>query len=156
MIESDEVVSVAARLEEFWFTALWAMEVPVVDAASGWPVTESHPAFIGPPGSIRVVSAGLAPRTVFDRPLDKMAGEANRELPGLLESMSAEKGVGMHRTPTVDIWCVVSGQAVLVTETGSTELGAGDWFVQQATWHRWENRLDEPCEVVGLKVTLSA
>jgi mannose-6-phosphate isomerase-like protein (cupin superfamily) len=151
-IDSDERVPVAAQLPDFRVTVLWELQTPVRDPANGGPAVTTPVSFVGAPGSIRAVSAVLSASTTFEHSPEQLAAEANSQLPGLIESMSEEKGVGMHQTPTIDVWYIVRGRALLVTETDRRVLNAGDWFVQQGTWHRWENMLDEPCEARGFMI----
>ena len=52
---------------------------------------------------------------------------------------------GMHQTDTVDIITIVSGECVVVLETGETTLRAGDTFIQRGTKHAWRVSGDVPC-----------
>jgi len=55
----------------------------------------------------------------------------------------------MHRTNTVDYVVVVSGECVMLLDEGEeVAMKAGDVMVQNATWHGWANRTDEPCQIV--------
>jgi quercetin dioxygenase-like cupin family protein len=47
---------------------------------------------------------------------------------------------GMHRTDTVDVVTVVSGELHAILETGEIVLRAGDSIVQRGTMHAWSNR----------------
>jgi mannose-6-phosphate isomerase-like protein (cupin superfamily) len=146
-IESDEPVPVGAERQDYRFTSLWEIQTPVDNASDGHPVNEPTPSFMGGPGSIRVVSLALIPSP---------AGTGTRK-PSVVDLAAAgapvpEQALDMHRTPTIDALYVVRGQQRLVTETGSTIVNAGDLVIQQGTWHRWENMLDEPCEVIGFVI----
>ena len=51
---------------------------------------------------------------------------------------------GMHRTDTVDLTVVLSGEVILHLDGGyETVLRAGDTLIQNGTRHRWENRGNE-------------
>jgi hypothetical protein len=52
----------------------------------------------------------------------------------------------MHRTPTVDIIVIVSGEADLVLDSGEkARLGPGDSVIQRGTMHGWRQASAEPC-----------
>ena len=56
------------------------------------------------------------------------------------------KTIGMHKTDTVDLVLITSGEIWLVMEDGSERrLSAGDSVVQRAAVHDWDNRSDAPC-----------
>jgi len=55
-------------------------------------------------------------------------------------------GGGMHRSDTVDMSFVLSGEIWIELDDGAeTLLRAGDTLVQNATIHAWHNRAAEPC-----------
>lgn len=56
----------------------------------------------------------------------------------------------MHATDTIDYTVVVSGEVMLITETGETKLRAGDVFVQRGVVHAWRNDSHEPCRMVSV------
>ena len=51
------------------------------------------------------------------------------------------------------LWCVVSGEIVLMLDNEEVELKAGDVFVQRGTNHAWSNRSNLPCRVAFVLVT---
>ena len=52
----------------------------------------------------------------------------------------------MHRSDTVDMSFVVSGEIWIELDDGAeTLLRTGDTLVQNATIHAWHNRADVPC-----------
>ena len=54
-------------------------------------------------------------------------------------------GPGMHRTDTIDVVIVLSGQiSCRFTDGSETALASGDVLVQRATDHEWVNDSDEP------------
>jgi mannose-6-phosphate isomerase-like protein (cupin superfamily) len=57
---------------------------------------------------------------------------------------------GMHRTETVDVMTVLSGELHAVMEAGDTVLRPGDTLVQRGTKHAWSNRSDKPATVVAI------
>ena len=57
-------------------------------------------------------------------------------------------GGGMHRSDTVDVGIVVSGEIWIELDDGAeTLLRTGDCLVQHGTIHAWHNRTDEPWRV---------
>lgn len=54
-----------------------------------------------------------------------------------------------HRTESIDYACVLSGEIVLLLDSGEeTTLRAGEFFVQQGTNHSWLNKTSETCRMV--------
>jgi mannose-6-phosphate isomerase-like protein (cupin superfamily) len=79
--------------------------------------------------------------------------EMDEKLPGIREWTETDNP-GMHRTDTVDMEIVLSGEIVLELDDGVEKtLRAGDTNVQNGTRHRWHNRGTEPvvmaCFLVG-------
>lgn len=62
---------------------------------------------------------------------------------------------GMHRTQSVDVNTVVSGEIYAVTETGETLLLPGDSIVVRGTMRAWSNRTDAPATLVSTCFLLS-
>jgi len=60
----------------------------------------------------------------------------------------------MHRSDTVDILFIISGQLELLLEDGSAVLTSGDCVVQRGTNHAWRVVGEEPCTFTA--VLLSA
>jgi quercetin dioxygenase-like cupin family protein len=54
---------------------------------------------------------------------------------------------GMHRTPTLDLICVLSGEIWLELDDGEIHLRPGDCVVQNGTRHAWRNRSGAPCSM---------
>jgi uncharacterized cupin superfamily protein len=56
----------------------------------------------------------------------------------------------MHRTPTIDIIVIVSGEMDLALDSGERQhLLPGDSVVQRGTMHAWSNTGTEPCLAVA-------
>ncbi len=45
---------------------------------------------------------------------------------------------GMHETPTIDVICLLQGDASLILESGETRLSPGQVVIQRGTNHAWE------------------
>jgi mannose-6-phosphate isomerase-like protein (cupin superfamily) len=71
-------------------------------------------------------------------------GTAVKGLPGVDEQ-------GFHTTRTVDFVYVLEGQLTMFLDEGSVELRKGDFVVQQATRHAWENKSDKPTSILVLQ-----
>jgi mannose-6-phosphate isomerase-like protein (cupin superfamily) len=63
---------------------------------------------------------------------------------------------GMHRTDTVDVITVVSGEIVAIFEDGETLLRPGDSLVVPGTMHAWSNRSARPASIVSTVFPLAA
>jgi quercetin dioxygenase-like cupin family protein len=74
----------------------------------------------------------------------------------IVRALNYEPGFSypMHRTDTLDLLFVISGQLELILEDGSTVLTSGDTLVQRGTAHAWQVVGNEPCNFVA--VALSA
>lgn len=68
-------------------------------------------------------------------------GDGNSAAPGSFP--------GMHRTQTIDVNTVVSGEIYAVFEAGETLLRAGDSIVVTGTMRAWSNRTDSPAVLVS-------
>jgi len=69
--------------------------------------------------------------------------ELERSLPGRAGYMESDQR-GMHRTPTLDLICILSGQIWLELDDDDVQLRQGDYVIQQGTRHAWRNRSDRP------------
>jgi mannose-6-phosphate isomerase-like protein (cupin superfamily) len=92
-------------------------------------------------------SAGGATDTTLTSRLDA-------EFVGLISDAEWDPDTpGMHNTRTIDIGLILEGRVVLELDSGdSTELGPGDWYVQNGTRHVWRNPWETPCKVAILLV----
>ena len=59
---------------------------------------------------------------------------------------------GLHFTNTVDHFCVLEGQVVLVLESGDVVLRAGDICICRGAVHGWRNDSDAVCRMVTFVV----
>ena len=58
----------------------------------------------------------------------------------------------MHRSDTVDIFFVISGQIELLLDESSTVLRSGDVAIQRGTNHGWRVVGSEPCTIAGVLI----
>ena len=133
---------------------MWHVGLPPSDAEAGGDPSGSVFQFPPPTASATFMRAVIPPRGT---PVDEAAlvAEARAKFPGLLEVSDPARGPGMHRTDTIDLLVVVSGEVDLVLEAETVRLRSGDCVVQRGTWHAWENVGDEPCVIAGLMVATS-
>jgi quercetin dioxygenase-like cupin family protein len=65
------------------------------------------------------------------------------------EFASSSSTPGMHRTPTIDVGVVISGEVDLVLDSGEeVHLLPGDSVIQRGTMHAWRATGPEPCVAV--------
>ena len=58
----------------------------------------------------------------------------------------------MHKTRTVDVLVVLTGEVWLLLDEGEVLCRQGDFIVQRATNHAWSNRTDKPCSLALILV----
>jgi len=63
---------------------------------------------------------------------------------------------GMHRTPSVDLICVLSGEIWLELDSEEVLLREGDCVIQNGTRHAWRNTSDSPCTMAVVLVGVGA
>lgn len=63
-----------------------------------------------------------------------------------------EQAAYMHATDTIDYLVVVSGELVLVLETGEVTLRAGDLIVDRGVLHGWRNDSEAPTIYVSITI----
>jgi hypothetical protein len=98
-----------------------------------------HVGYFPPPDGLRAIVVAIPPHTPREE-------QARTEFP---DSVDVDRATpGRHRTNTIDVGLVLAGNVFLELDDGAeTELHAGDWFIQNGTWHRWRNPYDEPCRL---------
>jgi len=101
-----------------------------------------------PPGGLRFNIYTVPPQGAG--PVAERTAEAERELeralPGRSRYMETSQD-GMHRTPTLDLVCVLTGEIWLELDDGEIHLRPGDCVVQNGTRHAWRNRSNAPCSM---------
>jgi len=77
---------------------------------------------------------------------DALAAEYAERAPGMAAGGEHDPDrPGRHRTNSIDLIQILSGRITLQLDDDEVDLAAGDFVVQQGTWHAWSNRGDEPC-----------
>jgi quercetin dioxygenase-like cupin family protein len=98
-----------------------------------------------PAGGLRFNLYTVPPQRSGPSPLSaEEARELEERLPGRSACMESDQA-GMHRTPSVDLVFVLSGEIWLELDDGEVHLREGDCLVQDGTRHGWRNRGDRPC-----------
>jgi mannose-6-phosphate isomerase-like protein (cupin superfamily) len=133
--------------------SIWGSDGPVPLPSDGQ--RPPGPAWFPPVGGFRFLFFTLAPETVTpaeDLDFDAASAEMKEKLPGLFELLEPDSP-GMHRSDTIDIIHVVSGEVTLELDDGAkVDLRAGDVVVQSGTRHAWHNRADVPCVMTAMNV----
>ena len=153
-IAEDSLVEpvVAAALPGYSWHRIWSLDQPPAgpedpDGQDGPPPGHGQ-AHFPPPGGLRFTVFTVPPQGTG--PAAARTAEAGRELeralPGRSRYMEAGQD-GMHRTPTLDLICVLSGEIWLELDDGEIHLRPGDCVVQNGTRHAWRNRSDAPCSM---------
>jgi quercetin dioxygenase-like cupin family protein len=143
-----EPVVVSALPGHSWHR-IWSQDQPPAgqEGQEGSPPGPGQ-AHFPPPGGLRFTIYTVPPQGTG--PAAARTAEAERELeralPGRSWYMEAGQD-GMHRTPTLDLICVLSGDIWLELDDGEIHLRPGDCVVQNGTRHAWRNRSDAPCSM---------
>lgn len=147
---------VVSALPGYSWHRIWSLdEPPAGQEATGQEGTgpEGRPpghgqAHFPPPGGMRFNVYTVPPQGTG--PAAELSAEAERELeralPGRSRYMETSQD-GMHRTPTLDLICVLSGEIWLELDDSEIHLRQGDCVVQTGTRHAWRNRSGAPCSM---------
>jgi mannose-6-phosphate isomerase-like protein (cupin superfamily) len=109
----------------------WVRAIGKTDIAANQP----------PAGGSRFMLVSLPPWDAFSAALRE------HPIPGMDEK-------GFHTTRTIDYLYVLDGPLILDLETGSVDLGPGDFVVQLATRHAWRNPGTAPVRFLAVLTTL--
>ena len=129
------------------FFPLWGSDEPPRLPAGGHPSGSLD--WFPPAGGFRFAAITLGPDVVTKIEPDP-AGlgialeELRAKLPGLADVVEPDSD--LHRTDTVDLVVVLSGEVVLELDDGAqVPVRAGDCVVQNGTRHTWRNTSTAPC-----------
>jgi len=149
-----QTVTVSAIPGYAWHR-LWSFYVPPTDPPGA--EVEGPLAHFPPPGGIRFNLYTVPPQQSQASPA--LSAEAERELEELLPGRTAymESGQsGMHRTPSFDLICVLSGEIWLELDAQEVHLREGDCVVQNGTRHAWRSKGNRPCTMAVVLVGAGA
>lgn len=126
---------------------IWGSDAPPAIPSDG--SQPDHRRFFPPMAGFRVVVAVVPPDSAGGASDTELMSKLDDEFVGLISDAEWDPDTpGMHRTRTIDIGLILEGRVVLELDGGeSTELGAGDWYIQNGTRHVWRNPWETPCKV---------
>ena len=84
--------------------------------------------------------------------LDTAARERFAEFDGAGHIIDQTRHPGMHETHSIDIICLLQGEASLILESGETRLRPGNVVIQRGTNHAWINTGGEEALLMGVLV----
>ncbi len=137
---------VVSALPGYTWHRIWSLDQLPADPPG--PQAGNGQSHFPPPGGLRFTIYTVPPHETG--PWVALTTAAERELERSLPGRSSymESGQdGMHRTPSLDLICVLSGEIWLELDDGEVHLRQGDCIVQNATRHAWRNRSDSPCSM---------
>jgi mannose-6-phosphate isomerase-like protein (cupin superfamily) len=156
-VSRDDLVQpvTVAALPGYAWHRLWSLDDPPTDPPSA--EVEGPLEHFPPPGGIRFNLYTVPPQQ--SQPSGALSTEAERELeellPGRAAYMDSDQS-GMHRTPSVDLICVLSGEILLELDAEEVHLREGDCVVQNGARHAWRNKGERPCTVAIVLVGAGA
>jgi quercetin dioxygenase-like cupin family protein len=156
-VARDELVQAVtvAPLPGYAWHRLWGLDDLPGDPPSA--ELEGPLAHFPPPAGLRYHVYTVPPQ--HSQPAPTLSAEDERQLdeqlPGRAAYMESDQD-GMHRTPSVDLICVLSGEIWLELDAEEVHLLAGDFVVQNGTRHAWRNKSDGPCTMAVVLVGAGA
>lgn len=136
-------------LTEVWVTN----QMPVMLGDEGDPTLREY-TLEPPPNGTALKILELPPDTVLNN-LDPAAIREIFATMGNKEASTYKSGVRhpmMHRTRSLDLGIVLSGEAYLLLDDSEVLLRKGDVVVQTGTNHAWSNRTDNPFRIAFFMV----
>jgi hypothetical protein len=145
VIESDEIIRTQMSSSGFNISDMWVVQTLPANVRDGVP---THMADTIPREGIliRVVTFQPDGEGDVDPASDRGAVEPE-DLKATAGDGSVEIG-GLHRTDSVDVGTVISGELTLLLPTGETTLRPGETFVLRGNEHAWRNRTPQPVTIV--------
>jgi quercetin dioxygenase-like cupin family protein len=144
-VARDDLVQAVtvSSLPGYAWHRLWGLDDPPGDPART--EREGPLAHFPPPGGLRYHVYTVPPQhSKTSRTLSvEDERELEEQLPGRAAYMESDQD-GMHRTPSVDLICVLSGEIWLELDAEEVHLREGDCVVQNGTRHAWRNEGDRP------------
>jgi uncharacterized cupin superfamily protein len=85
---------------------------------------------------------------------EKLGAEYAERAPGMASGGEHDPArPGRHRTDSIDLVQILSGQITLMLDEGEVDRHPGDFVVQRGTWHAWSNRGNEPCVFQAMMIS---
>jgi hypothetical protein len=149
-------------LSAFWFIWGWD-ELPQLPHHDTEPFVARS--FFPPPGGLRINAVRYVANTVDHgleasgtaaqmSPSEARGGDGAAEVTRLIRAEPCgmyqdATRPGMHRTDSIDIGVIVSGEITIESDDGSTVvLGPGDVYIQNGAVHNWKSHPENPAHVV--------
>ncbi|CAO5254053.1 cupin domain-containing protein [Frankia sp. AgKG'84/4] len=158
-VSDEEVEPTAVPLSDTTHHELWRADTAPTfpDAGENGAKSTFFPAAGGYRFFILTLPPGDGHRSLAGVDIAAAVREMDEKLPGVRDWADA-RDPGMHRTDTVDMEIVLSGEITLELDDGvETVLRTGDVNIQNGTRHRWLNRGTEPavllCAMIGASRT---
>ena len=124
----------------------WRLEVPTGGIA--WRIVVRPPESSWTGGADALLAeVGVGERDAGQDPGHAAAGHADDDAP------RGRSTPGLHRTDTVDLILVLSGETWLEVGGQEVRLGPGDCVVQGGVEHAWSNRGDGPCVICAVMIS---
>jgi mannose-6-phosphate isomerase-like protein (cupin superfamily) len=118
-----------------------------------WSTDRTPAAFDGPDLTtepwVRDPPAGALHWQILTRWPDSESGDASDEA----AASSPRDATGFHRTDSLDLMYVMSGEIWMTLDEGEVHLVAGDCLVQRGTVHAWRNSGTEPCQMMAFMIS---
>lgn len=149
-VVSDSAATVRVVLPVVGINDLWQCDTVPAGAQS----TLGEAPLLEPPrGGVVVRTLAFPPDSAWKD--DAAAFQASADAVSASHNVRADDNAGFHKTPTIDVLTVISGELHAVLEEGEVRLGQGDSFVQVGTNHAWSNRTDETVTAVVTMISAS-
>lgn len=127
-----------------WSASLWKIPaLPPTLTEDGTPTPGGR--FPGPGALLYGIMQIPAEKTLREHP-----AEVKKHYGRELDLDSNDRG--MHRTDSVDLIIILSGELWCKLEDSEVLLKAGDSLVQRGVTHAWRNRGDEPCVMAAIVI----
>jgi hypothetical protein len=142
VVTSDDVARVELsfpHLPGFEIVRLWCTDQTPPDLGGADLTLE--------PWELQPPNGGLNWQIIHRPPDEPDRPASNQPSPG------AGMGLGLHRTDTLDLILILSGEVWLFVGEQEVHLREGDCVVQRGTDHRWRNRGSVPCVMLALMLS---
>jgi hypothetical protein len=131
VIESDEITPTQMSSSGFNISDLWVVQTLPANVQDGAPTDMAD----------TIPREGILIRVVTFQPDGESDADSGLDPRGV-------EIAGLHRTDSVDVGTVISGELTLVLPTGETTLRPGETFVLRGNEHAWRNRTPQPVTIV--------
>jgi hypothetical protein len=145
VIESDEITPTQMSSSGFNISDVWVVQTLPANIRDGAPTDMADTI---PREGILIRAVTFQPDGEGDVDPASDRGAVERED---LKTTARDSGIeiaGLHRTDSVDVGTVISGELTLLLPTGGITLRPGETFVLRGNEHAWRNRTPQPVTIV--------